>query len=100
MHTVPAINIVRIAATATAILNPGKRRYQAWPASLIPGKKSGTKAGKTLPDGNVSQGISNLNGYQQVALKRNSTLDKPTRQSPICVISLPDQLLLMSKNEI
>lgn len=28
MHTVPVINIVRTAATATAISNPGKKRYQ------------------------------------------------------------------------
>ncbi|ESA64401.1 hypothetical protein HMPREF1613_01729 [Escherichia coli 908616] len=28
MHTVPVINIVRNAATATAISNPGKKRYQ------------------------------------------------------------------------
>ena len=27
MQTVPAINIAHTAATATAILNPGKRRY-------------------------------------------------------------------------
>jgi hypothetical protein len=69
MHTVPVINIVRTAATATAILNTGHRRCRV---SLIAGKKSGTKAGKTLPDGNARLGISNLNGYQLVALNRAS----------------------------
>ncbi|WP_410503937.1 MULTISPECIES: hypothetical protein [Klebsiella] len=39
---------------------------------MIAGKKSGTKAGKTLPDGNARLGISNLNGYQLVALNRAS----------------------------
>ncbi|HCT2238288.1 TPA: hypothetical protein OTQ91_003888 [Klebsiella quasipneumoniae] len=69
MHKVPVINIVRTAATATAILNTGHRRYRV---ALIAGKKSGTKAGKMLPDGNASLGISNLNDYQQVALNRAS----------------------------
>ena len=59
MYTVPVINIVRTAATATAILNTGHRACRV---SLIAGKV-GHKAGKTLPDGNARTGISNLNGY-------------------------------------